>query len=63
MNGSSCRRFTSSSSSRHCAADRSAPVGLWQEACSSTTARGGSRSSAAVMASNCTPPVAESKYG
>src|SRR5213080_1212743 len=50
MNGSSCRRFTSSSSSRHCAGDRSAPVGLWQEACSSTTARAGSRPSAAAMA-------------
>ena len=63
MKGSSERRLTSSSTARHSSWDRSAPVGLWQEACSSTTARGGRRSSVAIIAPNCTPPVCGSKYG
>ena len=44
----------------HCAGDRSTPVGLWQQACSTTIEPAGMRSRAASIASKSTPCVAAS---
>ncbi|MNW70538.1 hypothetical protein D3C74_498950 [compost metagenome] len=56
-------RFFSTTSAitwSHWARERSTPVGLWQQGCSSTMLLAGRLLRQSIMASNCTPPVAAS---